>query len=94
MKLRKIILENFRGFKNRTVISIEHDMTAFIGKNDIGKSTIMDALNIFFNNGIEREDASVDGDASSVRIACSFSDFPERLVIDAVRETSLADEFL
>ena len=94
MKLRKIMLENFRGFKDRTVISIEHDMTAFIGKNDIGKSTIMDALNIFFNNGIEREDASVDGDASSVRIACSFSDFPERLVIDAVRETSLADEYL
>ena len=94
MKLRKIILENFRGFKDRTVISIDPNITAFIGKNDIGKSTIMEALNIFFNDGIEQEDASVDGDASSVRIACSFSDFPKRLVIDAARETSLADEYL
>ena len=94
MVLRKLTLENFRGFKNRTVIPIEKEVTVFVGRNDAGKSTILEALNIFFNGGIEQNDASVDGDASKVCIACSFSDFPEKVVIDASRETTLSDEYL
>ena len=43
MKIKKIILENFRCYKERTVIDID-DLTVFIGKNDVGKSTILDAL--------------------------------------------------
>lgn len=27
------------------------DFVAIVGKNDIGKSTILEALNIFFNDG-------------------------------------------
>lgn len=94
MILRKLTLENFRGFKDRTVIPIEEGITAFLGKNDVGKSTIMDALNIFFNDGIEAGDASVGGNQNNVRIACSFSDFPEKIVIDSTRETTLFDEYL
>lgn len=48
MQLKKVILENFRGFRNATTISVESDITAFLGKNDAGKSSILDALNIFF----------------------------------------------
>lgn len=48
MKIDKIILENFRGYKKRTEISFD-DLTVFIGKNDVGKSTILQALDIFFN---------------------------------------------
>ena len=48
MKLREVILKNFRGYYDETRISI-NDLTALIGKNDVGKSTILEALEIFFN---------------------------------------------
>lgn len=46
MKLREIILQNFRGYYNETRIPVD-DLTALIGQNDVGKSTILEALDIF-----------------------------------------------
>lgn len=48
MKLRAVILKNFRGYFPETRILVD-DLTALIGKNDVGKSTILEALDIFFN---------------------------------------------
>lgn len=48
MKLSKMIIENFRSYSHRVELSIEQ-ITAIIGKNDIGKSSILDALDTFFN---------------------------------------------
>ena len=50
MKLEKVIIENFRSYKNRIEINID-DLNVFVGRNDIGKSTILEALDIFFNEG-------------------------------------------
>lgn len=50
MKLTKLIITNFRGYKNRTEVGF-NDITTFVGKNDSGKSTILEALDIFFNDG-------------------------------------------
>ena len=36
MKLREVILKNFRGYYDETRISI-NDLTALIGKNDVGQ---------------------------------------------------------
>ena len=47
---KTIYIENFRGYKGKTYISIE-SLTAFVGKNDIGKSTILEALDVFFPDG-------------------------------------------
>lgn len=59
MKLREIILQNFRGYYNETRIPID-DLTALIGQNDVGKSTILEALDIFFNQAkIETGDRNV-----------------------------------
>lgn len=96
MRLEKVILENFRSYKGR--ISIEMDnLTTFIGKNDIGKSTILEALEIFFNNNtvkIEQEDLCVYSESPFVRIGCVFSDLPENIVIDSTAMTTLQQEFL
>jgi len=43
MKIKKLILENFRCYKDKTEIEFQ-DLTIFIGKNDIGKSTILNIL--------------------------------------------------
>ena len=95
MKLETIIIKNFRGYKGGTRIDLE-DMTAFIGKNDIGKSTILEALEIFFNNEtvkIESMDACVYCDDKEVTIGCIFSDLPDNVVIDTRAETTLRDEY-
>lgn len=94
MKLEAIILENFRGYKNRTVIEIE-DFSVLLGRNDSGKSTILEALDIFFeNSAIDQDDGCVSGDKENVRIGCEFSEFPGKLIIDSSNATSLQDEYL
>lgn len=94
MKLAAVILENFRGYNQSTRIEID-DLTAFIGKNDAGKSTILEALEIFFNDGKpERGDACVHGTGTTIRIGCAFKSLPAEIVLDAAARTSLAAEHL
>lgn len=96
MKLKSLILKNFRSYKEIITVNFD-DLTALIGKNDIGKSTILEALEIFFNNNqikIESQDPCVYSDSKDVTIGCVFSDFPEEIVIDSTVNTSLKDEYL
>lgn len=95
MKLASVVLENFRGYCQPVRIRIDSDLTAFIGKNDAGKSTVLEALEIFFNEGkMEQSDACVHGVHSMVRIGCSFTDFPTELVLDSAAKSSLEAECL
>jgi len=50
MKLAALILENFRGFKGQHRIPFDC-LTVLVGKNDVGKSTVLEALSVFFNEG-------------------------------------------
>jgi len=95
MRLVSMYLKNFRAYKNRTYINFD-SMTAFIGKNDAGKSTILDALNYFFNSTkIDPLDKCVFSDADEeVIIACCFSSLPESIVLDTSVNTTLQDEYL
>ena len=93
MRLKAIVLKNFRCFRDETRIDLA-DLTAFIGKNDVGKSSVLEALDIFFNEGIEPEDACVYGEHRNVTIGCVFSDFGHHVILDATAETKLRDEFL
>ena len=96
MKLETLKLKNFRGYKEEQSIIISN-LTAFIGKNDAGKSSILEALEIFFNNKIvkcERDDLNIDADTNKIEITCIFNDLPAELIIDAAHPTTLEDEFL
>ena len=96
MKLEKVILKNFRGYRNETEIPIS-SLTAFIGKNDAGKSTVLEAIEIFFNNKLvvcEKEDLNVNADSNEIQISRIFSDLPDEIVIDAAAQTSLQNEYL
>lgn len=46
MKLKKIRIKNFRGYDREIDVSIG-DVTVFAGKNDAGKSVVLEALDIF-----------------------------------------------
>ena len=94
MKLTHVTIKNFRGYHQTTHINID-DITAFIGKNDAGKSTILEALDIFFNDGKpDINDACVLGKDVTIEIGCSFSNLPAEIVIDAAAPTTLAGEFI
>jgi putative ATP-dependent endonuclease of the OLD family len=96
MKLESVCLKNFRAFLDETVIRTG-ELTAIIGRNDVGKSSILEALEIFFNNDcveFEPGDCHVHATERVVEITCEFSDLPETLVLDAQAETTLAREQL
>ncbi|HCG8138193.1 ATP-binding protein [Vibrio parahaemolyticus] len=97
MKLEKLILENYRGYQERTEIGIS-ELTALIGRNDVGKTTVLDALGVFFGHKLCKYDisdkcvyAAVNDD---VKIGCVFSGVPERLVLDASSQTTFSNEYL
>ena len=50
MKIRTIGIKGFRGYANPIQIQV-CDLLVLVGKNDIGKSTVLEALDIFFNEG-------------------------------------------
>jgi putative ATP-dependent endonuclease of OLD family len=55
MKLTKLIIENFRCYKGKIEINI-NNLNVIVGRNDIGKSTILEALDIFFNESDFKND--------------------------------------
>ena len=98
MKLRKLILENFRGYKNLEV-PLNENLNVIIGKNDIGKSTILEALEIFFNNNnsvkIEIQDLNVWATKKEITIGITLEvDKTKDYLIDSENKTNLEDEFL
>jgi hypothetical protein len=96
MKLESFTIENFRAYREPRTINFS-DLTTIIGRNDVGKSSILEALEIFFNNDvvtIELDDANVFSGSALVRLEAEFSDLPEELIIDESAPTNLRDEFL
>ncbi len=96
MRLVKIKVHNFRAYTDEVEIPIE-DLTVIIGQNDAGKSSILDALNIFFNEpkGLpDVDDFNVVSSSDTLSITCAFDDLPDNVVIDEATPTTLADEFM
>lgn len=96
MRLRKIRIINFRGYSDEE-IDIHKNINVIIGKNDVGKSTIIDAMNIFFNDEVKPEisDCKIDSEDMEFEIICCFEiDDEELIVLDASNPTTLKDEYL
>ncbi|WP_367366614.1 AAA family ATPase [Leuconostoc pseudomesenteroides] len=91
MKLVKFIIKNFRGYKEQEVQFT--DFTTFVGINDAGKSTILEALDIFFKNSkIERSDRQINS-TEDVELTAYFSDLPSSIVLETV-PTTFDEEYL
>jgi putative ATP-dependent endonuclease of OLD family len=93
MKLETVVIEGFRGFATRTAIPIGR-LTAFIGKNDVGKSTVLEALDAFFNDVVDPQDLNTQSAAKKFSIGCIFSSLPENINLDATSDTTLSSEYL
>ena len=95
MKLARLSLCNFRGYANVDVV-FDENFNVIIGKNDVGKSTILDALEIFFNSEIvkiEIEDFNVHASDKTMTIQVSFWPENKGYTIDTI-PTDLKKEFL
>ncbi|MGP5030740.1 ATP-binding protein [Glutamicibacter arilaitensis] len=96
MKLVAVGLKNFRGYEQEQWISFG-DLTTIVGRNDAGKSTILEALDIFFGGAVVKADLTdknVATDENYFQISCKFSELPADLVLDAQANTSLEAEHL
>ena len=101
MKLKTLKISNFRGYKEETFIEFDN-LTAFVGKNDIGKSSILEALDMFFNEGkgsvkFDKDDVNIDSRENQEKEICitvCFSELPDNIIIDATNQTTLSAEYL
>lgn len=98
MRLKSVRIKNFRCYEDSGEISIDA-LTAFVGKNDVGKSTVLEALDIFFHNGkgvvsIDKDDVDKNVEVKEFSVICSFDELPDSLVLDSSYETTLAAEYL
>ena len=94
MRLIGLTIENFRCYAEPTSVRF-NDLTALIGTNDVGKSTLMDALAIFFGVADpDKDDACKSGDPKAMQITCEFDQLPDEIVVDSDFPTSLEAEHL
>jgi predicted ATP-dependent endonuclease of OLD family len=101
MKIKTLKIKNFRSYKDEVEIEFSN-LTAFVGKNDIGKSTILEALDIFFNDSkgvikLDKDDVNKqaldEGDTETIISVC-FEELPTSIIIDSTNHTTLKDEHL
>lgn len=101
MKIKSVTVNRFRSYSSPVTVQVD-DLLVLVGRNDIGKSTILEALDIFFNEGkgcvkIDKDDINKDCLAQGqdcIEIGVEFTDLPADIVIDATNQTTLQDEYL
>jgi hypothetical protein len=94
LKLLEVRLRNYRCYRDEISIRFD-DLTTLIGRNDSGKSTILEALNLFLNDGVpDGDDACKDGNHKDLAIITVFSEPPSAIILDQDAETTLQGEHL
>ena len=80
-------VENYKPIRDSGPINIG-DMTTFIGKNDAGKSSFLEALHIFLDGGKPDDDHFHKREAESISFIATLSEVPTGL------EQALSEEYL
>jgi putative ATP-dependent endonuclease of OLD family len=95
MKLAQIRISNFRCYRDEFEMTFD-SLTCIIAKNDAGKSTILEALDAFFNlEKVDSEDRSIGvANAKPIEITCVFRDLQTSLVVDSDAIISPQNEYL
>ncbi|WP_044528519.1 ATP-binding protein [Herbaspirillum sp. B65] len=95
MKLEGVLISNFRCYRAAFYVPIDI-LTCIIAKNDAGKSTVLEALDAFFNlEKLDAEDRSIGArNADAIEITCFFSSIQATLILDSDALISPATEYL
>jgi predicted ATP-dependent endonuclease of OLD family len=73
MKIKKITIKNFRSFKNTTILEFEENYTTLVGKNGVGKTSILEAINLvtsfsFVESKIKPDDFNSDTEPIEIEV--------------------------
>jgi putative ATP-dependent endonuclease of OLD family len=95
MKLAQIRIRNFRCYRDEFAMTFDA-LTCIIAKNDAGKSTVLEALDAFFNlEKVDSEDRSIGvANAMPIEITCVFRDLQASLIVDSDATISPQSEYL
>ena len=95
MKLKEVRIKNFRCYREEFSLSFD-SLTCIIAKNDAGKSTVLEALDAFFNlEKLETEDRSKGARiAEAIEITCIFSHIQQTIVVDSDAQVTPQEEYL
>ncbi len=97
MRLKEVTIKNFRGYRSETRLPIDPNVTGITGRNDAGKSSILEALDIFFEGGevvLDKDDFNVNEIDGMIEIRCIFDSLPPEIVLDESNKTTLRTEHL
>lgn len=94
MKLVNIVLKNYRGIKDETKIRV-NNFCCIVGKNDVGKSTILKAVDAFLNDHAPSyEDKNIYNTSSIIEIELQFDCSGRESIIDESIPITFAEEEL
>lgn len=94
MKINKVIIKNYKGIKDETEI-IFNDFNCIVGKNDVGKSTILKAIYSFFNDkNICNDDKNVLSESDVIEIGIVFNKTNKKVIIDDAIDVTFSEEEL
>lgn len=91
MRLVKIKLKNFRCYKDEQDVHLDN-LTAVIGKNDVGKSSVLEAIDGFFNDSLTDKDLCADAQNEAIELTCCFENIPDEVVLDTSVPSCPIDE--
>lgn len=96
MRIKRLAVRGYRSFSDRTEVPIE-PLTALVGQNDAGKSSLLTALGAFLAPSefkIDATDFCKLPPAEAITIEVTFEAPTDELVLDDSARTTLQDEFL
>ena len=76
MKIKKILIKNFKNIKETRIIDFQENVTLFVGPNGFGKTTIFDAIELSLTGKIRRIEESDYSDGRSNFSAPYFQNNP------------------
>lgn len=73
MKIKRITIKNFRTFKDLVALDFEENYTVLVGKNGVGKTSILEAINLatsfsFTESKIKTDDFNLDTEPIEIEI--------------------------
>lgn len=96
MRIHSITVNNYRPFKVLEDVRLGQ-LATIVGKNDTGKSSILRAIQLFFEKKPKIDPSDIHDNATpneDVIIEIAFTSLPEKIEIEEGIETTLGDEML
>lgn len=94
MRLVKAIIENFKGINTPIEIAFS-DFNCIVGKNDVGKSTILKAVDTFINeNNPTADDKNIYNESKTITIELMFDCQNQQIILDDAINVTFEEEEL